>query len=107
MVKRIVQMTFQPERVGEFLALFEQHRSAIRNAEGCRHLELWQNRDEPNVFFTYSWWDSEADLDRYRNSSLFGHVWPRTKELFLDAPQAWTVQEVRIPEGRQEEGAHG
>ena len=39
-------------------------------------------------FFTFSHWESEADLNAYRESALFGEVWPKTKALFYDKPQA-------------------
>ena len=31
------------------------------------------------------------DLENYRNSALFKNVWAKTKVLFNDKPQAWSV----------------
>ncbi len=91
MIKRIVKLTFAPENTGDFLLIFEEMKSQIRNSEGCTHLELWRSRTEPNVFFTYSIWDSEAHLDAYRQSELFQGTWRRTKALFAGKPEAWSV----------------
>ncbi|NNE54651.1 MAG: antibiotic biosynthesis monooxygenase [Flavobacteriales bacterium] len=95
MLIRIVRMTFQPEKVDEFVAVFDTYKSKIRSAPGCTHLQLWNDVHEPNVFCTYSHWESEQDLNNYRHSDTFAEVWPRTKSLFLKPPQAWSNQVLR------------
>jgi quinol monooxygenase YgiN len=96
MIVRIVQMSFQKDKVQEFLALFEERKTLIRNFEGCHHLELWQSAEQDNIFFTYSLWDSEQHLDRYRFSELFKDTWARTKALFEAKPQAWSVVQKMV-----------
>jgi heme-degrading monooxygenase HmoA len=91
MIVRIVQMTFHKELVDQFVELFEARKQAIRGFRGCTHLELWQDSVHENVFFTYSNWDSEADLNHYRFSEFFKDTWGKTKALFADKPQAWSV----------------
>lgn len=91
MIVRVVQMTFRPDEVDTFVALFEQRKERIRHFEGCTHLELWQDTKQPNVFFTYSHWVSEQALDHYRFSSFFKETWSLTKALFAAPPQAWSV----------------
>ena len=91
MIIRIVQMTFREDAVSEFITLFGERRNIISGFPGCTHLELWQDGRQPNVFFTYSHWDTEADLDHYRFSDFFKDTWARTKALFTDKPQAWSV----------------
>ena len=98
MIVRIVQMTFQPDKIAEFLNLFEEKKQLIRGFEGCAHLELWNDTKNENIFFTYSIWQSEAHLDHYRFSPLFKDIWPRTKALFADKPQAWSVQQKMVVE---------
>lgn len=92
MIKRIVKMSFEPGRIADFKALFEANKHLIGGFAGCTHLELWQDVNNPSLFFTYSFWNSEGDLENYRNSELFKRVWSHTKPLFNDKPQAWTVQ---------------
>ncbi|TGE25345.1 antibiotic biosynthesis monooxygenase [Hymenobacter aquaticus] len=91
MLTRIVRMTFQPEKVADFLAIFQDSENKIRNMPGCRHLELWQDADLPHVYCTHSRWDSATDLNNYRHSALFGQVWPATKALFAAPPLAFSV----------------
>jgi len=92
MIVRIVQMTFRPEEIENFTKLFEERKHLIRGFEGCQHLELWQDVNNPAVFFTYSYWESEQHLDHYRFSEFFKDTWSRTKALFADKPQAWSVE---------------
>ncbi|WP_440067032.1 putative quinol monooxygenase [Tenacibaculum discolor] len=94
MFVRIVKMSFQPEKIEEFLNYFNSKKEFIRNSPGCRLLELYRDKTNPNIFFTYSYWDTEEDLENYRNSELFKGVWSQTKVLFNDKPLAWSVDKV-------------
>lgn len=96
MIKRIVKMSFRPEEVEAFKAIFETNWTSIRGFEGCRHVELLQNESDPTVFFTFSLWESEVHLNAYRDSELFGRVWSATKALFRDKPQAWSLKELQF-----------
>jgi heme oxygenase (mycobilin-producing) len=94
MIIRIVKMEFREEEVDAFRQLFEERRHLIRNFEGCTHLELWQDKNYPNIFFTYSWWNSEAELNNYRQSHFFDDTWTLTKQKFAAKAEAWTVNRV-------------
>lgn len=94
MIIRIVKMTFEEARVEDFLKNFQAHKESIRSFPGCEHLELLQQEDRPNVFFTYSWWQKPEDLENYRHSQLFEEVWRYTKTLFSDKPEAWSLNQL-------------
>lgn len=92
---RIVRMTFQPQSVDEFLLLFDDSSNLIRAFEGCHHLELWQDADQPYVFTTYSLWTDARALDAYRESDLFKSTWKRAKTLFAEPPEAHSQLRIR------------
>ena len=94
MIKRIVKLTFKEEKVDLFLENFNLNKKKIRNFEGCHHLELWNDTHQTNVFFTYSYWENEDALNAYRHSELFKGVWSKTKILFSDKPQAWSIEVI-------------
>ena len=93
MILRIVKMTFREEETDTFLQLFNERKHLIRSFEGCLHLELWQETGKKNVYFTYSIWQSEDHLNHYRFSELFRDTWAKTKILFLEKAQAWSVEQ--------------
>ena len=98
MIIRIVKMTFEPEHIGRFPALFVGWKPRIRSFPGCRHLELLHDVDDPRVFFTYSHWDGPSALEAYRVSDVFADVWPVVKALFAAPAEAWTVdREHHLP----------
>src|SRR5687767_4112065 len=97
MIKRIVKMSFIPEKTEEFKKIYAENWQFIKGFEGCKHVELLQGELHPNIFFTYSHWISEEHLNNYRDSALFQKVWSATKQLFNDKPQAWTVKEISFP----------
>ena len=91
MIVRIVKMTFLPEKVEQFLEVFDAYKEYIRKQEGCTHLDLLKDIKSPNVFFTYSHWESEEYLNNYRDSELFSKVWGKTKTLFETKAEAWSL----------------
>ena len=94
MLVRIVKLTFKKENMASFELIFEETKQQIRNFEGCEFLELYQDRTNSEIFFTYSYWKNEASLENYRNSEFFKTVWKRTKILFDAKPEAWSVNKV-------------
>lgn len=94
MIKRIVKMTFRADATDAFEAIFKDSSPFIRQFKGCQHLELWRSADNAQVYFTYSFWESPEALYNYRQSDLFKQTWAKTKALFDEAPDAWSVTQL-------------
>jgi hypothetical protein len=94
MFVRIVKMSFDEKNIDEFLKNFNLNKEQIRNFKGCRFLELYRDKTNSNIFFTYSYWNTEVDLEAYRHSELFKTVWSKTKPLFNAKPEAWSVDKM-------------
>lgn len=93
---RIVKMRFQEDKIDAFLKNFNEVKEKIRGFEGNQHLELYQDKNDSRIFFTYSFWETEEHLEIYRKSELFGEVWTYTKTLFSDKPEAWSVDRLAM-----------
>ena len=91
MFVRIVKMSFHTKHIEAFLAMFEEKKTIIRASEGCLLLELYQDKTNSEIFFTYSYWQDEKNLENYRNSQLFKDVLDQTKTYFNDKPLAWSL----------------
>ena len=88
-------MSFRLDQVDTFLAdVFEHSKASIRAFPGCIHMELLRRLDAPNVLFTLSFWENEAALETYRQSELFQDTWRKTKALFADKAEAWSVEVI-------------
>ncbi|UTA70408.1 MULTISPECIES: putative quinol monooxygenase [Emticicia] len=96
MLVRYVRMTFQEEKVPEFLHIFNGSKEQIRAMPGCSYLELMQDLNQPNIFMTHSHWECEEALNNYRQTALFKTVWAHTKALFADSPLAFSVESVMV-----------
>jgi len=94
MLVRIVKMRFRESEIADFLINFEEVKENIRAFPGCQFLELYRGQDDTRIFFTYSYWDSAKALDNYRHSELFKGVWAKTKPMFSDKPEAWSVDKL-------------
>lgn len=93
MITRIVRMSFQPEKVKEFLLIFNQSMVKIRDFEGCHQLGLHPDVNHKNIYYTISYWETTAHLEAYRKSELFNSTWEKVKPLFNDKPQAYSLSE--------------
>lgn len=91
---RIVKMSFYEDKIPVFLEHFHTVKDQIRNYPGNNFLELYQDKNNPEIIFTYSVWNEESDLENYRHSDLFKEVWTYTKAFFNDKPQAWSVDKL-------------
>ncbi|WP_295986118.1 antibiotic biosynthesis monooxygenase family protein [uncultured Algibacter sp.] len=98
MLVRIVKMGFYKQNIEVFLQNFEATKTRIRAFEGCDFLELYRDKKDPSIFFTYSFWDSEEALETYRQSELFNTVWSKVKPLFSIRPEAWSVDKMETLE---------
>jgi (4S)-4-hydroxy-5-phosphonooxypentane-2,3-dione isomerase len=94
MIVRLVKMEFQQSKVNTFLDLFNSARDKIANFDGCTQLDLLTDISAETIFFTYSTWKSEQHLENYRNSELFKQTWAKTRELFCNKPEAWSLATI-------------
>lgn len=95
MIVRIVKLSFHKKNISAFLELFEENKRQIRTSEGCNLVELYRDTTNTSLFFTYSFWNEAADLENYRNSEFFKSVWAKTKILFSEKPEAWSVNKLQ------------
>ncbi len=91
MITRVVKMTFKPESVQAFKEIFYASQKLIRSFEGCNRVDLMRDLNNEYVFFTLSYWDSEEDLNSYRQSYLFKNTWSKVKPLFSEKAEAWSL----------------
>lgn len=94
MIVRIVKMTFQEEEIETFKQVFEDSKEKIRSFPGVQYLEFLQDTNFPNVFCTYSHWNTPEDLENYRHSELFKATWAKTKPLFKEKAIAWSSNQL-------------
>lgn len=91
MITRIVKLHIQPDKLEDFKKIYLSSANTIRSFSGCRSVEVYQKSDTPEIVFTYSKWDTEDDLNAYRNSNFFNDVWKSVKPLFLQKAEAWSL----------------
>ena len=91
MITRVVKMTFKPESVNGFKEIFYATQKLIHTFDGCNRVDLMRDLNNECVFFTLSSWDTEEDLNAYRQSYLFKNTWSKVKPLFSEKAEAWSL----------------
>ena len=92
MMIRIVRMSFDPNKVNEFLRVFDTSKEKIRAFDGCQYLSLNKDHTRANVYYTLSHWQSTQHLEAYRESELFKTTWAAVKPMFNEMPQAFSLE---------------
>jgi heme-degrading monooxygenase HmoA len=87
-------MGFYKQNAAIFLDVFEKNKAHIKGFKGCTFLELYQGKDDPTIFFTYSYWESDVLLQEYRQSKEFKGLWRKLKPLFRMRPEAWSLNKM-------------
>jgi len=90
-ITRIVKLTFKPEHISDFETFYATIRDKVASQPGCNGVTFLKEQNNTGVFFTYSNWNSEEDLNTYRNTPVFGQIWPTIKVWFGAKAEAWTL----------------
>ena len=93
-IQRIVKMTFELDKRDDFQRFFTDIKEQITAQPGCESVKLLRDQEDSGVFFTYSVWKDQAAIDAYRQTELFGKVWPTVKAWFAAKPEAWSTDLV-------------
>jgi heme-degrading monooxygenase HmoA len=72
MYLRIVSMVLQPDKIREFLSLYDDHiLPSLRNTRGCRYVHLAENAANRSEMLSITLWNSRQDAESYESSGLF------------------------------------
>ena len=91
MIVRLVKMTFKDSEIDNFKSIFKITQPKIAEMKGCLKVDLRQDINQPEIFFTISHWENEDGLENYRKSQLFINTWKQVKPLFITKAEAWSL----------------
>ena len=93
-IQRLVRMSFQTDRISDFMEVFEDSKEKIRNFPGCLALNLIVDFEDSSIIYTSSIWRAIEDLENYRNSELFIQTWRKTKIHFKEKAHTSTFNVI-------------
>lgn len=86
MYLRLVQMNVDPQREGEFAAMYaEQIFPALGRTAGCLYAALVVNARKRERAVSVSLWDSKDDADAYEKSGLYGELVDLCRPFFSES----------------------
>lgn len=86
----MVKMTIEESRSKNFKKFTDSIADSIKEFEGCMHLKILQEIHKDNIFFSYSIWKTEKNLNAYRSSEFFKATWSKAKTFFCMPAEAWS-----------------
>jgi len=72
---RLIFVTVKSDQVKEAISLWKNHCAPLMIKQpGCLSEKLLECVDAPGEFISYSEWDSQANIDKYRNSDAHTEI---------------------------------
>jgi quinol monooxygenase YgiN len=93
MIVRWVSLPLRPDSSTAFERLYRASAPRVRQRPGCLAVYLLRHPDDEDTYVTLSLWQDAASLETYRESNVFGEIWPQVKAL-LRAPASARSYEV-------------
>lgn len=74
-IVRLIYVTIKPEQADQAVALWKNHCAPLMIKQpGCLSEKLLECIDAPGEFISYSEWDSQASIDKYRSSEAHAEI---------------------------------
>jgi heme-degrading monooxygenase HmoA len=81
-VVRLIHVKVNPEQMAEAERLWREDCAPLmKAAPGCLSEELLKCREEPGEYISYSEWEGEAAIERYRESEAHHEIQRHTRGL--------------------------
>ncbi|NOZ46012.1 MAG: antibiotic biosynthesis monooxygenase [Chlorobi bacterium] len=94
MITRIVKMSIKKDKVADFIKYFEIFNEKIKKFDGCEHHDFLEDKNAQNIFFTYTTWKTERQIERYRRSETHRLHKEKMQEFYNKEDTAWTVEKM-------------
>ena len=94
MITRIIKITIDPVNTDDFRQFITLMKDNFSTIGGCQHIDILNDKEDKNIFFMYTIWETEAMLNKYRKSELNKTFWNKLNQWSIKEPQAWTVENV-------------
>ena len=92
MITRIVKFNVKKSSIDSFGNLLKEIRSEVLAFKGCKYFDLLNDKNNKNIFFSYSIWESEYYHDQYVNSGFFKTIWEQVVMFLESDAQVHTVE---------------
>ena len=74
-IVRLIYVTVKPDEVQKAIELWKNHCAPLMIKQpGCLSEKLLECVDAPGEFISYSEWDSQPNIDKYRNSGAHKEI---------------------------------
>jgi len=81
-IVRLIYVTVKPDQVKEAVALWKNHCAPLMIKQpGCLSEKLLECMDAPGEFISYSEWDSQGNIDKYRTSEAHSEIQKHSRGL--------------------------
>ena len=74
-IVRLIYVTVKPNQINDAINLWKNHCAPLMIKQpGCQSEKLLECVDAPGEFISYSEWDSQANIDKYRASDAHSEI---------------------------------
>lgn len=87
-------MTVKEQYIDSFRKRVPVISNEVRRVSGCMHNDIFRDRNNDNIFYSYTIWSSEEDIERYLKSMYYKEIWGDIWDYFKKEPMAWKIDNM-------------
>ena len=81
-IVRMIFVTVKPDQVSQAISLWKNHCAPLMIKQpGCLSEKLLECVDDPGEFISYSEWDNQASIDKYRKGDAHKEIQTHSRGL--------------------------
>lgn len=84
-------MHIKTKDIVKFRDTFTNYQSQIKDFKGCMQHDIFCDKEKEEIYYSYTIWDSEKNLNKYRKSTLLKEINTNIIQYCSKDPQAWTI----------------
>jgi heme-degrading monooxygenase HmoA len=94
-IVRMIYVKVDPDQIEKAQRVWKEHCAPLMIKEpGCVSEKLLKCTDEPGEFISYSEWDNQESIDRYRRGAAHEEIKKHTGSLRSDRPTVKRYEEA-------------
>ncbi len=92
-IARVIIIKAPEEKNKEAERMWKEHCAPLmRRQKGCQSEKFMRSTENPDLYISYSEWDSIADIDRYRESTEHKTIQSETRAIQGSRAVVWTYE---------------
>ena len=94
MIIRVVKIPIKDASINSFIKRIPIISNEVRRVSGCIHNDIFRDKMKENIFYSYTIWNSDEDIEKYLGSQYYKDIWGDLWDYFEGTPKSWKIDNI-------------